>query len=98
MGESARYADDDRIRHPGSDDHFLAWFADHKGTPKDAVDRLDAAVLSALANPSLQQRLAELGQVIFPVSQQNPAALAAYHKAEVDKWWPVIKGVGIKAE
>jgi len=69
-----------------------------KGTPKDAVDRLDAAVMSALANPSVQQRLAALGQVIFPVSQQNPAALAAYHKAEVDKWWPVIKGVGIKAE
>jgi tripartite-type tricarboxylate transporter receptor subunit TctC len=68
------------------------------GTPKDAVDRLDAAVMTALANPNVRQHLAALGQVIFPVSQQNPAALAAFHKAEIDKWWPVIRGAGIKAE
>ena len=68
------------------------------GTPKDVVDRLDAAMMTALANPNVQQHLATLGQVIFPVSQQNPAALAAFHKAEIDKWWPVIKGAGIKAE
>jgi tripartite-type tricarboxylate transporter receptor subunit TctC len=69
-----------------------------KGTPKEAVDRLDAAVMSALANPAAQQRLEALGQVIFPRDQQNPAALAAYHKAEIDKWWPIIKGAGIKGE
>ena len=68
------------------------------GTPKDAVDRLDAAVMTALANANVPQRLTALGQVIFPVSQQNPAALAAFHKAEIDKWWPVIRGAGIKAE
>jgi tripartite-type tricarboxylate transporter receptor subunit TctC len=68
------------------------------GTPKDVVDRLDTAVMAALANPNVQQHLAALGQVIFPVSQQNPAALAAFHKAELDKWWPVIKGAGLKAE
>ena len=69
-----------------------------KGTPKDVVDWLDAAVMTTLANPKVQQHLAALGQVIFPVSQQNPAALAAFQKAEIDKWWPVIKGAGIKAE
>jgi tripartite-type tricarboxylate transporter receptor subunit TctC len=68
------------------------------GTPKQAVDRLDAAVMSALANPAVQQRLDTFGQVIFPRDQQNPAGLAAYHKAEIEKWWPIIKAAGIKAE
>jgi tripartite-type tricarboxylate transporter receptor subunit TctC len=68
------------------------------GTPKEAVDRLDAAAKGALANPAVQQRLETLGQVIFPREQQGPAALAAYQKAEIDKWWPIIKAAGIKAE
>jgi tripartite-type tricarboxylate transporter receptor subunit TctC len=68
------------------------------GTPKQTVDRLDAAVVSALANPAVRQRLETLGQVIFPPDQQNPAALAAYHKAEIDKWWPIIKAANIRAE
>jgi tripartite-type tricarboxylate transporter receptor subunit TctC len=68
-----------------------------KGTPKDVVDRLDAAVTNALADPALRQRLEGLGMVIFPPDQQNPAALAAYNKAEIDKWWPIIKAAGIKA-
>ena len=69
-----------------------------RGTPKESVDRLDAAVMSALANPAVRQRLETFGQVIFPRDQQNPAALATYHKAEIDKWWPIIKAAGIKAE
>ena len=69
-----------------------------KGTPRETVDRLDAAVISALANPAVQQRLETLGQVMFPRDQQGPAVLAAYHKAEIDKWWPIIKAAGIKAE
>ena len=69
-----------------------------KGTPKAVVDRLDAAVMAALAGPAVRQRLETLGQVIFPRDQQNPAALAAYNKAEIDKWWPIIKAAGIKAE
>jgi tripartite-type tricarboxylate transporter receptor subunit TctC len=69
-----------------------------KGTPKDVVDRLDAAVKTALADPAVRQRLEGLGQVIFPAEQQNPAALAAYHKSEIDKWWPIIKAAGLKAE
>jgi len=68
------------------------------GTPKDVVDRLDGAVKIALADPAVRQRLDTLGQVIFPADQQNPAALAAYNQAEIDKWWPVIKAAGIKTE
>jgi tripartite-type tricarboxylate transporter receptor subunit TctC len=67
-----------------------------RGTPQAVVDRLDSAVKSALADPTVRQRLETIGQVIFPVNQQNPAALAAYHKAELDKWWPIIKSAGIK--
>jgi tripartite-type tricarboxylate transporter receptor subunit TctC len=69
-----------------------------KGTPKEIVDRLDDAVKTALADSTVRARLETLGQVIFPVDQQNPAALAAYNKAEIDKWWPIIRAAGIKAE
>jgi tripartite-type tricarboxylate transporter receptor subunit TctC len=69
-----------------------------KGVPKPIVDRLDAAVKTALADPGVRQRLDALGQVVFPADQQNPAALAAYEKTEIDKWWPVIKSLGIKPQ
>jgi tripartite-type tricarboxylate transporter receptor subunit TctC len=68
-----------------------------KGTPKPIVDRLDTAVMTALADPTVRARIETLGQVIFPRDQQNPQALAAYHQAELDKWWPIIKTAGIKA-
>jgi tripartite-type tricarboxylate transporter receptor subunit TctC len=69
-----------------------------KGTPPDIIGRLDGAVPAALADPTIKDRLAQLGQVIFPADQQNPAALAAYEKAELAKWGPIIKAAGIKAE
>ena len=68
------------------------------GTPKAVVERLDAAVKTALADPGVRQRLDALGQVIFPPEQQNPAALAAYEKAETDKWRPIIAAAGIKGQ
>ena len=68
-----------------------------KGTPPDIVAKLDAAAQAALADPTIKDRLTQLGQVIFPADQQNPAALAAYEKAELAKWAPVIKAAGIKA-
>jgi tripartite-type tricarboxylate transporter receptor subunit TctC len=83
---------------PGATINFWHALWTTKGTPKESVDRLDAAVMNALANPAVQQRLETLGQVMFPRDQQGPAALAAYHKAEIDKWWPIIKAAGIKAE
>jgi tripartite-type tricarboxylate transporter receptor subunit TctC len=69
-----------------------------KGTPTKIVARLNAAVVAALAEPQVQQRLADMGQEIFPRERQNPAALAEMQKAEIDKWWPIIKAAGIKAE
>jgi tripartite-type tricarboxylate transporter receptor subunit TctC len=67
-----------------------------KGTPQSAVDRLAGAVRTALADPRIRDRLTQLGQVIFPADQQNPAALAAYQDAEIAKWWPIIKAAGSK--
>jgi tripartite-type tricarboxylate transporter receptor subunit TctC len=83
---------------PGATITFWHGLWTTKGTPREAIDHLDAAVMSAFATSAVQQRLETLGLMIFPRDQQNPAALAAYHKAEIDKWWPIIKAAGIKAE
>jgi tripartite-type tricarboxylate transporter receptor subunit TctC len=69
-----------------------------KGTPKNVIAKLNAAVVDALADPAVRSRLAVLGQEIFPREQQTPEALRAYHKAEIEKWWPIIKAANIKAE
>jgi tripartite-type tricarboxylate transporter receptor subunit TctC len=69
-----------------------------KGTPKDIIARLNAAIVTALANPALQQKLIDLGQEIPPRDQQTPEALSAYQKAEAEKWWPIIKAANIKGE
>ncbi len=76
------------------------WFAlwAPKGTPKDIVGKLNAAVAGALADPAVRQRLADLGQEIAPREQQTPEALGIHHKAEIDRWWPIIKAANIKAE
>jgi tripartite-type tricarboxylate transporter receptor subunit TctC len=69
-----------------------------EGTPMPIVGRLDAAVKSALDDAEVRTRLDRLGRIIAPPEQRTPAGLAAFHKAEVDKWWPIIKAAGIKAE
>ncbi len=69
-----------------------------KGTPKEIVAKLNAAVVQALADPKVKERLAGVGQDIWPREQQTPEALAAYHKAETEKWWPIVKATGLKAE
>jgi tripartite-type tricarboxylate transporter receptor subunit TctC len=80
--------------------HFPFWHAiwAPKGTPKDVIAKLNAAVVETLADPGVRQRFNELGHEIAPREQQSPAALAAYHKAEIEKWWPIIKAANIKAE
>jgi tripartite-type tricarboxylate transporter receptor subunit TctC len=69
-----------------------------KATSKDVVGRLNSTVLAALADPAVRQRLADVGREFFPLDQQTPEALRAYHKAEIEKWWPIIKAAGIKGE
>jgi tripartite-type tricarboxylate transporter receptor subunit TctC len=69
-----------------------------KGTPKDIITALNAAVVSALAEPAARRRLGDIGQEIFPPEQQRPESLGALQKAEIETWWPIIKAAGIKAE
>jgi tripartite-type tricarboxylate transporter receptor subunit TctC len=80
--------------------YFSRWHAlwAPKGTPKEIVTKLNSAITAALADPAVRAKLADLGQDIFPTDQQTPDVLAAYHKAETEKWWPIIKAAGIKAE
>ena len=69
-----------------------------KGTPKDIVDKLNAAAEKALEDPTVQQRAAALGMSIPEKSELTPQALHDFHKAEIDKWWPIIKSYGIKVQ
>jgi tripartite-type tricarboxylate transporter receptor subunit TctC len=69
-----------------------------KGTPHDVISKIDTAVMQALADPTVQKRLADVGQDIVPVEEQSPQALAAYQKAEVEKWWPIAKAANLKGE
>jgi tripartite-type tricarboxylate transporter receptor subunit TctC len=67
-------------------------------TPKDVVAKLNAAVRDALEDVTVGTRLAEIGQELFPASEQKPEALAALQRAEIEKWWPIIKAASIKVE
>jgi tripartite-type tricarboxylate transporter receptor subunit TctC len=69
-----------------------------KKTPPAIMAKLVAATRAALANPLVQKRLADLGQEIPALDQQTPEALRAHHKAELDKWVPLIKAANIKLE
>jgi tripartite-type tricarboxylate transporter receptor subunit TctC len=80
--------------------HIAGWFGFFapKGTPEGPIARLNAAMAQALADPAVQARLAELGLDIASPELQTPEGLAAFHKAEIEKWWPIIKAAGIKVE
>jgi tripartite-type tricarboxylate transporter receptor subunit TctC len=69
-----------------------------KGTPRNVIGKLNAGAVEALADPAVRSRLVDLGLEIFPREQQTPEALAALVKAGAEKWWPIIKELGIKAE
>ena len=69
-----------------------------KGTPKEQIGKLNAAVMRALGNEDVKKRLAAAGHDVFPRSQQTPGALAEYHKAEIDRWWPIVRATGLRAQ
>ena len=80
--------------------HMTLWNAlwVPKGTPKEVVTKLNAAVVEAMADPTVRQRLVDLGLEIPPRDQQTPEALGAWHKAEFAKWFPIVKAANIKPE
>jgi tripartite-type tricarboxylate transporter receptor subunit TctC len=80
--------------------YFSAWAGlwVPKGTARDVIDKLDVAVRDALADPTIRRRLAVLAIEVPPPGQLGPKMLGAFHKTEIDKWWPIIKAAGIKGE
>jgi tripartite-type tricarboxylate transporter receptor subunit TctC len=80
--------------------HVSVWYGiwAPRGTPREVSARLNAAIVAALADPTVRQRLSDLGQEIPQREQQTPEALGAFHKAEIEKWWPMVKAAGIKPE
>ena len=69
-----------------------------KGTPQEVIAKLNAAVVETLRDASVHKRLTDLGLVVATREQQTPQALAAHHKAELEKWWPIMKAAGIKPQ
>jgi tripartite-type tricarboxylate transporter receptor subunit TctC len=80
--------------------HFPFWHGmwAPKGTPKPVIARLNAAVAAAFTDPATQRRFRDVGMELPSREQQTPEALYAHHKAEIDKWWPIIRAANIKAE
>ena len=80
--------------------YFGTWhgFWVSKNTPADVVDKINAAAHAAMADPVVRQRIADLGMELPPADIRTPAAFAAFYKSEIDKWWPIIKAAGVKAE
>ena len=69
-----------------------------KGTPPEVIERLNAAVVSALADPAIRKKFADQSYELTQRDEQTPEYLARFQKAEIDKWWPIIKAANIKPE
>jgi tripartite-type tricarboxylate transporter receptor subunit TctC len=79
---------------------YSGWYAlfAPKGTSRDIIAKLNSAAVEALADPVVRSRLIDLGLEIFPREQQTPEALGTLVKSDAEKWWPLIKEFGIRAE
>jgi tripartite-type tricarboxylate transporter receptor subunit TctC len=69
-----------------------------KGTPADIVAKINAAVVAAMTDPATRKRIEDLGMDLPPPELRTPAAFAEFHKVEVEKWYPIVKAAGVKAE
>lgn len=80
--------------------YMSGWFGFFapKNTPKDVIAKLNSAMVEALADPAIKARFADLGLDIASREQQTPEGLAAFNKAEIEKWWPIIKAANIKSQ
>ena len=80
--------------------YMSGWFGFFapKGTPNDVIGTLNAAMAQTLADPAIRARFTQLGLDVASREQQTPEGLAAFHKAEIEKWWPIIKAAGLTAE
>src|SRR5262245_54451597 len=80
--------------------YMSGWFGfwAPKNTPKDVIAKLNGAMMQVLADPAVKAKFAELGLDVASREQQTPEGLAAFQKAEIEKWWPIIKSANIKGE
>jgi len=80
--------------------HVALWHAmwAPKGTPDAIVRALNGAITKTLTDLATRQRLTDISQELFPQDRLTPEALAAFHAAEIETWWPIIKASGSKAE
>jgi len=80
--------------------HTSVWsaFWAPKGTPKNIIEKLNAAVVAVLADPAARQWMSALGDEIVPREQQTPEALGTLQRSEIKKWWPIIRAAGIRAQ
>ena len=79
---------------------YSAWYGlfAPRRTPIEIIGRLNASAVAALADPAVRSRLVDFGYEVFPSERQTPDALGALQKADIEKWWPIINELGIKAE
>jgi len=80
--------------------YMSGWFGFFapKSTPRDIIDRLNSVIVQVLADPAVRTRFAELGLDVASREQQTPEGLAAFQKAEIEKWWPIIRAANVKPE
>jgi tripartite-type tricarboxylate transporter receptor subunit TctC len=83
---------------PGFYDSVWSGIWAPKGTPKAIIDKLNGAVVAAVDDPAVRERLTALGRVLFPREQMTPQVLASLQRTEIEKWWPIIKAAGIRGE